>query len=206
MFSSSVHHTEVTVTITYAGATFEQTSQRLRLRVKSFLVEEKQLKSRTVTKVDDFHVNSFRSHPPLRCWHRTPHDSARVSLSQCYTAFVTQSRLCHHYLRIRSLLGHHCGKMKVTATLEGDQIFSLEVSEDLELENFKALVEFESGVPSSQIVIFHNGVPLRDPNVTLNGYGVKDGDVLLIQRSLQSMQQRPPLSGNDGVKRKNIFV
>ncbi|KAL9971306.1 hypothetical protein ACROYT_G023816 [Oculina patagonica] len=80
--------------------------------------------------------------------------------------------------------------MKVTATLEGDQIFTLDVSDDLELENFKALLEFECGVQASQIVIFHNGVPLGDDKKTMNGYGIKDGDVLLIQRALRSTQ--PP--------------
>jgi len=85
--------------------------------------------------------------------------------------------------------------MKVTATLEGDQIFTLDVSEDLELENFKALLEFECGVQSSQIVIFHNGVPLGDDKKTLNGYGIKDGDVLLIQRALRSTQPPVQLRG-----------
>ena len=82
--------------------------------------------------------------------------------------------------------------MKVTATPDGDQIFSLDVSEDLELENLKALLEFESGVQSSQIVIFHNGVPLSDDKKTLKDYGIKDGDVLLLQRALRSTQPPAP--------------
>lgn len=85
--------------------------------------------------------------------------------------------------------------MKVTATLEGDQIFTLDVSEDLELENFKALLEFECGIQSSQMMIFHNGLPLRDEKKTLNGYGIKDGDVLLIQRVLPSTQPLPQSRG-----------
>lgn len=85
--------------------------------------------------------------------------------------------------------------MKVTATLEGDQIFTLDVSEDLELENFKALLEFECGIQSSQMMIFHNGLPLRDEKKTLNGYGIKDGDVLLIQRVLPSTQPIPQSRG-----------
>ena len=85
--------------------------------------------------------------------------------------------------------------MKVTATPDGDQIFSLDVSEDLELENLKALLEFESGVQSSQIVIFHNGVPLSDDKKTLKDYGIKDGDVLLLQRSLRSTQPPAQLRG-----------
>lgn len=85
--------------------------------------------------------------------------------------------------------------MRVTVTLDGDQIFNLVVSDELELENFKALLEVEYGIQSSQIVIFHNGVPLRDDKTTLNGYGIKDGDVLLIQRAMQSTQPLPQSSG-----------
>lgn len=87
-------------------------------------------------------------------------------------------------------------KMKVTTTLEGEQIFNLDVSDELELENFKALLEFESGVQSSQIVIFHNGIALRDDKKTLNGYGIKDGDVLLMRRRVLNAQPLPPSTGN----------
>lgn len=85
--------------------------------------------------------------------------------------------------------------MKVTTTLEGEQIFNLDVSDDLELENFKALLEVESGVQWSQIVIFHNGVALRDDKKTLNGYGIKDGDVLLMRRGVLNAQSLPPSTG-----------
>lgn len=78
--------------------------------------------------------------------------------------------------------------MKVTVTLGGEQIFNLDVSDDLELENFKAILEFDSGVQASQIVIFHNGVPLQDNKKTLNAYGIKDGDVLLMQLSMPISQ------------------
>lgn len=95
--------------------------------------------------------------------------------------------------------------MKVTATLEGDQIFTLDVNDDLELENFKALLQFECHVQSSQIVIFHNGVPLRDDKKTLNGYGIKDGDVLWIQRALQSTQRLAQPSGKFDVFLRRFF-
>ena len=96
--------------------------------------------------------------------------------------------------------------MKVTTTLEGDQIFTMEVREDLELENFKALLEIESGVSSSQIVIFHDGVPLRDDKKTLNDYGIKEGDVLLMQRAVLNTQPFPPLSGKLNVLLKCCFL
>lgn len=85
--------------------------------------------------------------------------------------------------------------MKVSATLEGDQIFTLDVSEDLELENLKALLEIESGVQSSQIVIFHNAVLLGDDKKTLKDYGIKDGDVLLLQRALRPTHPPAQLRG-----------
>ncbi len=72
--------------------------------------------------------------------------------------------------------------MHVTITTLNDEIFSLEVSEDLELENFKALCEFETGIVSNEIAILWNGRPLQDEKKTLNQYGIKNGDVLLLQQ------------------------
>ena len=91
---------------------------------------------------------------------------------------------------LRSVLQrkNNSSKMKVSvANLEG-ALFSLEVSPDIELENFKVLVEVEAGLPSSQCVILFNGRPMMDMKKTLSGYGVADGDVLL----LQPMMMRPP--------------
>ena len=72
--------------------------------------------------------------------------------------------------------------MKVTVTTLNDEMFTLEVSEDMELENFKALCEFECGVPSAEISISLNGRPLQDDKKTLKEYGTGDGEVLLLQR------------------------
>jgi len=52
--------------------------------------------------------------------------------------------------------------MKVTVTSLDDTIFTLEVNEDLELENFKAFCEVESGLPAAEILIALNGLPLTD--------------------------------------------
>jgi DNA damage-inducible protein 1 len=49
--------------------------------------------------------------------------------------------------------------MKVTVITLADFTFSLEVGEDLELENFKAFCEVESGIPgkilSTYVVFVH---------------------------------------------------
>lgn len=71
--------------------------------------------------------------------------------------------------------------MHITVTTLSDQIFSLDVSEDLELENFKALCEYEIGISASEIAILWNGRPLHDDKRTLTSYGIKNGDMLLLQ-------------------------
>lgn len=75
--------------------------------------------------------------------------------------------------------------MKVTVTTLTDYIFVLDVSEDLELENFKAFCEVESGFPASEIAIAFNGRPLVDNKKSLKELGIKDGDVVILQHMLQ---------------------
>lgn len=48
-----------------------------------------------------------------------------------------------------------------------DDIFNLDVSEDLELENFKAFCEVESGIPAPQILVVLEGRPLTDDKKSL---------------------------------------
>ncbi|XP_030835068.1 protein DDI1 homolog 2 [Strongylocentrotus purpuratus] len=85
--------------------------------------------------------------------------------------------------------------MKVSvANLEG-ALISLEVSPEIELENFKVLVEMEAELSSSQCVILYNGRPMLDMKKTLSGYGVADGDVLLLQPRMMMPPQNPQAPG-----------
>lgn len=79
--------------------------------------------------------------------------------------------------------------MKVTVTTLSDSIFVLDVSEDLELENFKAFCEIETGIPASDIVICFNGRPLRDEKKSMKKLGIRDGDVVILQQMLGSGSQ-----------------
>uniref|UniRef100_A0A146M4P9 Protein DDI1 2 n=1 Tax=Lygus hesperus TaxID=30085 RepID=A0A146M4P9_LYGHE len=81
--------------------------------------------------------------------------------------------------------------MKVTVTTLSDEIFVLDVSEDLELENFKAFCEIESGVSARDILIVHEGKPLLDGGLSMKSHGVKDGDVVILQH-IQSQQADAP--------------
>lgn len=79
--------------------------------------------------------------------------------------------------------------MKVTVATLTDYIFVLDVSEDLELENFKAFCEVESGFPASEIVIAFNGRPLMDNKKSLKDLGIRDGDAVILQHMLQHGSQ-----------------
>lgn len=72
--------------------------------------------------------------------------------------------------------------MQLTVTTLSDQIFTLEVGEDLDLASFKGLCELEVGVPAQQIAILWNGRPLQDDRLTLKQYGINNGDMLLLQQ------------------------
>ncbi|CAH1239552.1 DDI2 [Branchiostoma lanceolatum] len=82
--------------------------------------------------------------------------------------------------------------MKLTVYTLDDNMFTLDVAAELELENFKALCEFEcGGIPAREIAILNNGVPLRDDKKTLGAFGLKDGDVVVLQR-MRNQQQTAP--------------
>ncbi|XP_050433018.1 protein DDI1 homolog 2 [Adelges cooleyi] len=72
--------------------------------------------------------------------------------------------------------------MKITVTTHDDNLFVLDVSEDLELINFKALCEMETGIQSQQIGLSHNGQLMIDDFKTMKTLGVRDGDVIVIQK------------------------
>lgn len=85
--------------------------------------------------------------------------------------------------------------MRITVTTLTDEIFNLDVSEDLELENFKAFCEVESGIPTAEISLLFNGNVLQDNSKSLKSYGLKEGDMIVIQRFAASNQlgNRPPV-------------
>ncbi|XP_034839291.2 protein DDI1 homolog 2 [Maniola hyperantus] len=85
--------------------------------------------------------------------------------------------------------------MKVTVSTLNDEIFVLDVSEDLELENFKAFCEIESGFPASRITLTFNGKPMINDKKSLKELGVHDGDVIVMLRMVS--QSDSTLNAND---------
>ncbi|XP_029006859.1 protein DDI1 homolog 2 isoform X1 [Betta splendens] len=66
--------------------------------------------------------------------------------------------------------------------------FALDVSPEMELRDFVALCELESGIPAGEILITYVEQPLKDPTRALGTYGVKDGDVVVLRQA----DRRPP--------------
>ncbi|XP_060115561.1 protein DDI1 homolog 2 [Heteronotia binoei] len=60
--------------------------------------------------------------------------------------------------------------------------FSLQVDADFELQNFRALCELESGIPAAESQLVYAEVPLTDNRRSLASYGLKDGDVVILQQ------------------------
>lgn len=71
--------------------------------------------------------------------------------------------------------------MKLTVTTMSDELFVFDVSEDLELENFKVLCELETSIPARELLLIFSGRPLLDNAASLSSYGIRDGDVLVVQ-------------------------
>lgn len=61
---------------------------------------------------------------------------------------------------------------------------------NFELENFRALCELESGIPSDQALILYAERPLTDNQRSLSSYGLKDGDVVIL-RQKEASEARP---------------
>ncbi|KAL5275051.1 DDI2 family protein [Megaselia abdita] len=94
-------------------------------------------------------------------------------------------------------------KLTVTSSIS-DLVFELDVSETLELENFKAFCEVESGISSQELIIVFRGQTLLDDKKTLQEFGVKNGDVILLQRRARPSNENVPNTG--GIDFSNINV
>ncbi|CAG5135594.1 unnamed protein product [Candidula unifasciata] len=71
--------------------------------------------------------------------------------------------------------------MQITVATLSDQLFTIQVSEDLELENMKVLCEMETRIPAQEMAVVWNGRPLLIDKMTLKQYGIRDGEVVLVQ-------------------------
>ncbi|OQV23903.1 Protein DDI1-like protein 2 [Hypsibius exemplaris] len=78
--------------------------------------------------------------------------------------------------------------MRITFTTPNGEMVTLDLAEDMELENVKALCEYDLKIPAINMVISVNGQALTDDKKTLTAVGLKDGDVVLV---LPAISNRP---------------
>ncbi|KAG0227249.1 DNA damage-inducible protein 1 [Actinomortierella wolfii] len=65
----------------------------------------------------------------------------------------------------------------------------------MELENIKALLEAETGVPADDQRLFYNNVELTDPKATLQTYNVNQDDIIELRRVSTARVARRPQAG-----------
>ncbi|KAG0016784.1 DNA damage-inducible protein 1 [Podila clonocystis] len=82
--------------------------------------------------------------------------------------------------------------MRVSVLTEEGELHHLEFDSQMEVENIKALIEADCGVPAEDQQIFHNERELVDPKSTLQTHNVHEDDILTLrQKSKQRAVQRP---------------
>jgi len=88
--------------------------------------------------------------------------------------------------------------MKVTVATLSDTVFTLEVASDMEVENFKALCEVESGIPAAEMLLLFNGQPMVGDKKSLAETGVGDGDMVMLDRRRQAAPRTGARTGSTG--------
>ncbi|KAG0266566.1 DNA damage-inducible protein 1 [Actinomortierella ambigua] len=73
--------------------------------------------------------------------------------------------------------------MRVSVLTESGDLHHLEFDSQMELENIKALLEADTGVPADDQRLFYNTIELVDPKATLQTYSVNQDDIIELRRN-----------------------
>jgi len=94
--------------------------------------------------------------------------------------------------------------MRITVTTPEDHyLFVLDISEDIKLNNFKELCEFETGIPSQQFELTHNGELMNHDFQSLKTMGVQDGDVIMVHRYVDRFSEANRAYDDNSPSRSN---
>ena len=85
-------------------------------------------------------------------------------------------------------------EMQLTFTFANEDVISLDVSDELTVADLKALLELESSISSSDMVLLHNMTPITDAKKTIKDLGIRGNDVIQVTaRNLsQASEQQVP--------------
>ena len=70
--------------------------------------------------------------------------------------------------------------MKILVMIDVDNSLDFDVSSDFPLQDLKALLEAETGIPPDQMLLIHKTVPLNEDEKGLDELGVCDGDIIML--------------------------
>ena len=68
--------------------------------------------------------------------------------------------------------------MKITITSDTGGVFPLEIGADLTVRDLQALVELETGIPQTELLLIHNMAPLVELTKTVGECGVEGGIIV----------------------------
>ena len=87
--------------------------------------------------------------------------------------------------------------MKITVTQEEGGVYPLDVSEELTLQDLKALLEMETGIEASEMLLIHNMAPMTEEFKMLADYDVQEGDIIMVTQHTGAVSlSNPPTPGS----------
>ena len=91
--------------------------------------------------------------------------------------------------------------MHITVTsATGDAVFPLEIPDDLCVADFKAFCEAQSDVPSAEMLILFNGRSMDDDKKKVSEYGLKDGEMVVLERRRKAKPKSNPAAAAGGLQ------
>ncbi|KAJ3262611.1 DNA damage-inducible protein 1 [Boothiomyces macroporosus] len=79
--------------------------------------------------------------------------------------------------------------MRITITTEDGQIHTLDVDQDMEILNLKALIEADMQFSTTSQQLYHNGNLLSNDKATIRNAGIAQDDILLVRILAQAISQ-----------------
>lgn len=89
--------------------------------------------------------------------------------------------------------------MQILVTTGDGGAIQLDVSDELPVMDLKALLEVDTGISPSQMILIHNMAPLLEEGKGLSECGVNDGDIIMVTRgdsSAVNVSSPPPVSSS----------
>lgn len=92
--------------------------------------------------------------------------------------------------------------MRITISTESGEIYAIDFPSSLTVEDFKAYLEAETGIPVASQILIHNTKTLAEPKRTLDQAGLQDDDLV----ELRKVPQRAPAANSQNTQASQLEV